>query len=308
MPYLPLSIFLITRIVTTITAKSCSRIFSARGVTGSLMYTIETSLLSLLCYWSYNGFRLSFNSTVIVSGAIYGALVVVSLVFATFMYNYGSIAFINFVSSTVSLISAALAGILFFDETITSDKLLRIAIMLAAVFVVMLGARKNMPSETDASKTKRRGIHPFVIILPSIVAIVGTGVAALLKAYVASENATDENSLFFMTNVFSFLYTVPILIFVSRRERVGAREIARIFIDKRGVILVIAIAVSGVQSMVTALMIAEMDVAVYTPITSAIGFIALAFATPLVRERLDRYTLSATAIAILSILLPLWIS
>jgi hypothetical protein len=55
-------------------------------------------------------------------------------------------------------------------------------------------------------------------------------------------------------------------------------------------------------------MIAQMDVAVYTPITSAIGFVALAIATPLVRERLDRYTLTATAIALLSLFLPLLIS
>lgn len=306
MPYFLLFIFLITRTVTSVTSKSCSRIFSARGVTGSLMYTIETSLLSLICYWAYNGFHLSFNPTVTLYGAIYGALVVVSLIFTTFMYNYGSIAFINFVTSTVSLTSAALAGMLFFDEIITPDKLLRIAIMLVAVFVVMLGARKKMP-EADQNR-KKRGIHPFVIIMPTLVAIVGTGASIVLKAYVAADGATDENSLFFMTNVFSFAYTVPILLFVARRERVTAHEISKIFIDKRGVILVLAIAVSGVQSMITALLISQMDVAVYTPITSATGFVALAIATPLVRERLDKYTLTATAVAILSLFLPLLIS
>jgi drug/metabolite transporter (DMT)-like permease len=271
------------------------------------MYTIETSLLSLLCYWAYNGFHLSFNPTVTLYGAVYGALVVVSLIFTTFMYNYGSIAFINFVTSTVSLISAALAGILFFDETITPDKLLRIAMMIVAVFVVMLGARKKMPVADQNSK-KKRGIHPFVIIMPTLVAIAGTGASIVLKAYIATDGATDENSLFFMTNVFSFAYTIPILCFIAKREKIGAREIGKIFIDKRGVILILSIAVGGVQSIITALMVARMDVAVYTPIASAIGFVALAIATPLVRERLDRYTLTTTAIALLSLFLPLLIS
>ncbi len=307
MPYFLLLLFLMTRTVTSVTVKYCSRIFSARGVTGSLMYAIETSLLSLVCYWAYNGFHLSFNPTVTLYGAVFGALVVVSLIFTTFMYNYGSIAFINFVTSTVSLISAALAGILFFDETITPDKLLRIAMMIVAVFVVMLGARKKMPVADQNSK-KKRGIHPFVIIMPTLVAIAGTGASIVLKAYIATDGATDENSLFFMTNVFSFAYTIPILCFIARREKIGAREIGKIFIDKRGVILILSIAVSGVQSIITALMIAQMDVAVYTPITSAIGFVALAIATPLVRERLDRYTLTATAIALLSLFLPLLIS
>jgi len=56
------------------------------------------------------------------------------------------------------------------------------------------------------------------------------------------------------------------------------------------------------------MMIASMDVAVYTALTSALGFIALAIATPLVRERHDRYTLAATVLAVLSIVIPLFIT
>jgi hypothetical protein len=87
-------------------------------------------------------------------------------------------------------------------------------------------------------------------------------------------------------------------------ENITFASTLKICADKKSAVAFLNTAIGSVQTITMALLLVTMDIAVYTPITSAIGFIALAVATPIVRERLDRYTVLATAVAILSIVLP----
>lgn len=303
MTYLLLLIFFMTRVGAAVTTKMNSRSFSAYGVTGSFLYIIETSLFSLLFYWVMNGFKLDINSTVLIYGAIYGAAVVFALICSIFVYNYSSIATVNFIVGTVSLVASMFAGILLFDEKMMPDKLLRIGLMFVCIFIVLCGARKNAPKTERQAKKKTR-IHPLTIILPIMSALISTGTSIIVKLYTAAPEATDSNSLFFMTNLFSFVYSVPIIFAVMKWENITLASTLKICADKKSAVAFLNTAIGSVQTITMALLLVTMDIAVYTPITSAIGFIALAVATPIVRERLDRYTVLATAVAILSIVLP----
>ena len=304
MPYLVLLVYFATRVTSAITVKSNSRSFSVYKSTGSFLYIIETSLFSLFFYWALNGFKLSVNPTVTLYAAIYGAIVVCSLTISIFVYNYGSLAMVNFITSTVSLISAMLSGMILFDEVLTPDKLLRLGLMFVCTVIILLGARKNAPHPTDTEQKKRKGVHPLALILPALTAILGTGTSVLIKSYSGASLSTDSNSLFFMTNVFSFAYSIPIIFLTMRKNKVSPREIVQICADKRSAIALATTAIGSIQAIATALLLEAMDVAVYTPVTNAIGFIALAIATPIVREKLDRYTVCATIVSVLSIILP----
>ena len=280
-----------------------SRSFSAFGTTGSFLYVIETSIFSLLFFWGMNGFKLFVNPTVTLYSAIYGALVVLNLFCTVFVYNYGSVAMVNFITGTVSLIAAMISGMLLFGEQMMPDKLLRIGLMLVCIFIVLMGAKKNAPM-TEREAKGHSGIHPLAIILPTVMALISTCVSAIIKYYSADVSATDSNSLFFMTNLFSLIYCIPIVFATMKRDKISPKDIVVICKDKRSAVVFLNTAIGCVQAGVTALLLATMDVAVYTPLTSALGFIALAAATPMVRERLDRYTVAATAVSILSIALP----
>ena len=303
MPYLLLLVFFLTRVFASVTTKMNSRSFSAFGNTGSLLFVMETSIFSLLFFWGMNGFKLFINPTVALYSAVYGALVVLNLFCTVFVYNYGSVATVSFVIGTVSLIASMISGMLLFGERMMPDKLLRIGLMFVCIFIVLLGAKKNAPV-TEREAKGHSGIHPLAIILPTAMAVISTCVSLIIKYYSTDVTATDSNTLFFMTNLFSLIYSIPIVFVTMKRDKISPKDVIVICKDKRSAVVFLNTAIGCVQAGVTALLLATMDVAVYTPLTSALGFIALAAATPMVRERLDRYTVCATAVAILSIVLP----
>ena len=311
MPYLLLLAYLVPRTASIVTSKKSSSAFLALGFTGSLLYTLEISVLSLFVYWMANGFTLSLNGTVLIYGAAYGFFAFFCLLITVFMYNYGSITLVNFVSSIVSLISSSVFGALLLGEKITPTLILRVALMLLCVFIVYLGAKKgeetNRVAEQKAAEKRKKKLSPLSIILPSLYALSGLAATFLVKYYTADPTATDTNSLFFTVNLFSLVYTLPLLYFASKKQKLGFKQVALACVNKRSLIVVLNSVVGGVQTIITALLIERMDVALYTPVTSAIGYIALAVATPIVREKLDRYTVIATVAAVLSIFLPILI-
>ena len=311
MPYLLLLAYLVPRTASIVTSKKSSSAFLALGFTGSLLYTLEISVLSLFVYWMANGFTLSLNGTVLIYGAAYGFFAFFCLLITVFMYNYGSITLVNFVSSIVSLISSSIFGALLLGEKITPALILRVALMLLCVFIVYRGAKKgeetNRVAEQKAAEKTKKKLSPLSIIFPSLYALSGLAATFLVKYYTADPTATDTNSLFFTVNLFSLVYTLPLLYFASKKQKLGFKQVALACVNKRSLIVVLNSVVGGVQTIITALLIERMDVALYTPVTSAIGYIALAVATPIVREKFDRYTVIATVVAVLSIFLPILI-
>jgi hypothetical protein len=171
--------------------------------------------------------------------------------------------------------------------------------MLLCVLAVFLGAKKD-----DPVKKEKRGVNLLSFLLPTLYALFGLGATFLIKFYTNTPGATDTNSLFFTVNVFSLIYSLPFIYFASKKAGMQMKEVAGLCIDKRSAFTLISTAFGGIQAIITALLIEQMDVALYTPVVSALGFVCMAIASPIVREKLDRYKLTATLIAIASLFLP----
>lgn len=301
MPYLLLLIYLIPRVISSVTVKKNSTAFSGLGVPGSFLYVIETGIFSMFFYWALNGFKLSVSPTVVLFSMLYGAVVVLSLTVTIFTYNYGSIALVSFVNGTVSLISSAIFGALLLNEQITPELITRILLMLLCVFTVFIGTKRNGGAEEN------KKLSPLTFILPSLSALITLAITFIVKYYLVTEGSTDTNSLYFMTNVFCASYSLPILaimMLVKKKDKPNTKDLLLAAVDKRCLGSLINTGIGSVQMVVGTLLIEAMDVAVYTPVTSAIGFVAMAIATPIVKEKLDVYKISATVIAILSLFLP----
>jgi hypothetical protein len=173
--------------------------------------------------------------------------------------------------------------------------------MLLCVFTIFIGTKRSGESE------ERKKLSPLTFILPSIYALIGLAITFIVKYYLVTEGSTDTNSLYFMTNVFCAAYSLPILavmMLVKKKDKPNTKDLLLAAVDKRCLGSLVNTGIGSVQMVVGTLLIEAMDVAVYTPVTSAIGFVAMAIATPIVKEKLDVYKISATVIAILSLFLP----
>lgn len=304
MLYLLLFGTLLTDTISVVMSKKNSSAFSVNGLTGSLFYVCETSLFALFYFWALNGFSLAFNLSVVVYGFLYALIVIISMVPSIFVYNYASFAFVRFVSSGTKLAFSLIGGIILFDEVVTPDKLLRIFIMICVITVIFIGQKRKMPDDNNEKQAadKKKLLIAISIILFS--ALIGVASTVLLKLYSADSRVTDQNSFFFMTNIFSAFLVLPILPFTMKRNKVAFSDLCGMVKSKKTVYAAVTTLNSNIGSIILMPLIAMMDISVFTPLTSAFSFIAVAIATPIVGEKLNRYTLIATGLAVLSVVLP----
>ena len=300
--------YTLSKTLSDIMRKANSKTFSLSGLTGSLFYIFETSLFALFFFWALNGFTLSFNPRVIMYGFVYGIIVVVSLVPTIFMYNYASFAYITFLSGSLSLFFSLLAGMTVFGEELTIEKVVRILLMLVATLIIFLGrnaeGKKKEGADTDRPEKKKKRHSPKLYICIFVSVLLGCASTVLLKFYSQDAGVTDQNSMFFATNIFSALLTLPILPFTMKRDGVSLSDIGKMLKSKKTVYSAITTANSNVASIIQITLLSMMEVSVFNPIAGALSFVAMAIAVPIMGERLNRYTVLSTATAILSVVIP----
>jgi len=304
MLYLLLGVHFLSKIFSDIMRKKNSSAFSVNGLTGSLFYILETSLFALFYFWTLNRFHLAFNATVIFYGFIYGIIIIASLIPSIFVYNYASFAFISFVSGSMTLMLSLLSGLILFGETISAEKILRVTIMLFATVVVFLGRNEKEAEGTKENMRQKSKNLSVVLLLLTSSALLAAAGTAVLKYYSADNNVTDQNSFFFITNVFSALLVLPILPFTMKHDQISVSDLWQMVKSRKTVYSAITTLNSNINSIVQLLLLRIMDVSVYTPVSSALTFAAVAAATPMIGEKLNKYTVIATVLAILSVILP----
>ena len=301
MPYLLMLLFLVPRAASQVTTKLNSNDFSKLKTTGSFLYVLITAIFSLPVFWVANGFSLVINPTVATYAAIYGTCGTINVILTVFMYKFASVTFVNFIMGTVSLIASALLGALILNEEITPSLILQIALMLVCIVTMFVGETKEKKRSTSENKK----LNFLSFILPAAYALLSVIATFALKRYTASDNYTDTNSLFFMCNVWALVYVIPLFFIFAKKEKAPREEIRKICTDKRCLFVLLNTIVGSLVTIVSTLLLAQMDVALHAPVISALGYVAIAIATPIVKERLDKYKIAATVIAILSLFLPM---
>lgn len=308
MTYLWLLLYALFMLVGNVMNKTNSNAFSSKGITGSLFFVFETSIFALLYFWAFNGFKLEFNSRVILYGFLYGLVVILTVIPSIFVYRYATFSFVSLVSGCLVLLLSLVSGAVFFDEIIGFDKLLRVIIMLCATFVIFLGRNEQnneKGKQTKEGNKKNITISCLIIAFFAVVSTLGT---ALVKFYSVDSGVTDQNSFFFMTNIFSALLVLPILPFAMKKDGVSLKDLGLMLRSKKTVFSAVTTLNSNLSSIVLIFLLANMDVSVFTSVSAALSFAVVAVTTPIIKEKLDKYTIAATVIAILSVVIPSFIS
>lgn len=285
--------------------KKNSQTFSVGGISGALIFTVETSLLSLLFFWMFNGFSLSVTSKTCLYAFFYSIPVILCVVIAIFVYKFGSFAFISFTRSTLALIASMLLGRFAFGEAISAEKILRVAFLMLATSILFYSNLKKAKCKSLDDASKNCFFHPIGVMLTVALAIVGCFSTFILKSFSSIESgAGDSNSFLFMTNLFSAGIGLAILLFFVCIRHVRVGDVKRMVINKSFFNSLFTTLNSNAASLMSLKLVAMMDVAIHTTMSSALGFIAVALVSPIIKEKLDRYTIIATTAAVLSVVVP----
>lgn len=287
-----LVLFVVINILLKILQKFCSATVTMGGRAKYTLYFLTTSVVACGFFYAFSGFRLAINLTTTIYGLIYAIIVFVSLISALLVYNYGTVSTVNIISNAGIMILGPIFGKLIFSETFDWLRLVRIGLMLVAVALVFLDSR----SEDKATKPSKKNTFTLAILIGiNVLSVILNTV--LCKHYTLSPTATDENSMFFMTNVFLTIGTVGVLTFDFIKGNANPKETAKILTVKNLGLWLGSVFCSNMCAILGIWLLEIMDVTVYTPVSSAVIIIAALVTSVFLREKVGFFSYLSAAVA-----------
>lgn len=265
-----------------------------KNVAGSSIYCIFTSLTAMLFFALGNRFVISFNTPTAVYAFIYALICLTALVSGLFMYAYMSVAIATVAKNAFGLVITSALGIAFFDEPIGAAKILKICLMLVSIFLVFgdsnpKGSRKGFD---------KRAVLPLAITIASSV-----GATLITRVFSRDERITDNNSLFFLTNLFMLLAALAAFLTAFVKNKGVVLSIFKCFGVKGSVVVSLNTVCSNIGTLCQTMILRSVDVSIFSPVSAALGIISGAAVSLAFRERLEVKTIIAVIVSALAMLL-----
>lgn len=231
--------------------------------------------------------------------AIYAVIVTVSLVLNLIAYRLINIASLTVILSAAGLITTSAVGMILFSEPFEAKILFRIAIMFAAAILIFFDGRHGQ-GRTKSEGDKKLSFGAVAVILAILVASCASTVA--VKYFSLDTRVTDENSYFFLTNAFLVAIGLAVMAFDLIIRPKEAKDAFSVLQPSSLASIVGNTVCSNIGSLAGLLLIAQMSVSVYTPISSAIGILSGFIASLCFRERVGILSYLAAAGAFIAII------
>ena len=266
--------------VTTFSQQKYGR--AIRHRTDIWVYALITGIISMLFFGITSGFSILLNRKTFVYALILTAMAIISYFVQLLVYRYMGVVEVAVITMSGKLLLTSLVGFLLFSETVDLISVARIVLMLITVLLIFAHNKKGISKKNDS-------VRSFTLIgLLLCVAIVGIGVlnTVVLKYVAIDDEVTSSDALFFFTNAMIALFSVLFLLFESH-GRVGAFVKEFSTVSAKGYLSIIAKTVAGsASSLLGVLILANGDVSLYSPLSSALGLLATeAVAVFILRER-----------------------
>jgi len=278
--------------------KLCSDIIIGGSVASYALYFLFNGVVACIFFFISAGFKISLNLPTTIYSAVFALVVVMSIV-GLLAYKFADVSSVTIITSACALVATSSLGAFIFNENVGILTLIRILIMLVAVVLTFLDTNKRTTKLKGGSKSKRK-ILPLVLI---IIAVTLSNAASTIitKFYSLDKNVTDENSFFFFTNVFLIIFSAIAFLVDSISCRRHFKDAIKLLNPQKAVALIGNTICSNISSLVGILLIAVIDVSVYSPFTSALGIISGVIVSALFREKLGVLSYLAAIVACVSV-------
>lgn len=252
-------------------------------------YNFFNALLASVYFFVSTGFSIEMNMITFLYSVLFALIVFLTLVLGILALFKVTISLSSITSTAGSIVLSALFGIIFLNEACSLRLLFAIVFMLAAILIPYFklwnsGKKNNIP------------------ICIALFFISGSSVI-LQKLYTLTPGVCDANSFFLMTNL---LLTgicgiiLGIMLLIRPKDR---NKILHAFSLKQLGNISARTILSNIGSVITIILLKNMNVSVYTIISSAIGIISAAVLSAwYFREHMPRENWIAVLCAICAIL------
>ena len=264
---------------------------------------ILNGILACFFFWMFGGFTVDINLPTLIYALIYAVIVAGSIILTVLVYSLISVSDVSVIRSGCGLVCTAIVGALLFSEEISLKTVLRIAVTFLSVVFVMLESKRGQQHIKQEKRVKGRSGNILLVIMLLLTVIIECANTVTIKYYTLDTRVADENSFFFLTNVLLVIGGAAVFAFECIRDRRVVRESVGIFKPRPMISIVGSTFSANIASLVSALIIAEMDISVYTPVTSSIGIIAGFIGSLIYREKLGVLSYIAIAAAIVAVVI-----
>ena len=276
-------------------SKLCSDMVVGHSKARYTLFYAVNGIVACLFFLIADGFRVALNLPTFMYSLVFAFLVAASLFVSLWLLKLATISGVNILSSAFGLVLTSAMGFLAFSEEPTPIKLIRIALMvIAAAFVFIDEGRIN--GKRDGKKRGLRALLPLFFAV-TLSAVISCLVTLVTKLYVTSDAVASENSFFFWTNVLLALGSALVFVLMCLKSRTAFRDSMSLLRPKKLISLTGNTLCSNAASLIAILLVAQMELSVYTPVSSAIGIIVAVIASLIFRERLGLFSYLAAAVA-----------
>lgn len=299
-----LVIYMLSSVGSTSFSKATSKVVSGASRAKYSLFLIVNGLTACFFFWIFGGFKLDVNLPTLIYSAIYALIVALILILTMIAYRMVSVSGVNIIKSGCGLLGTSAIGFILFSEELSLNSLIRIAVMTVAIVFTFIDAKRNEGGEESrVSEKKDAGVTLKLAIVLALIAIVCCANTVTLKYYTLEERVADENSLFFFTNLIISIGCGAVLLFDAIVKKGKSNDTGDIFKLRALLPIVGNTLCSNVGSLVGILLLAQMQVSVYTPVISALGIVAGVIGSLIFRERLGVFSYLAAAAAIIAVII-----
>ena len=280
-------------------SKLCSNMLNQNSAAKYSLVLVVNSIVACLFFGCSVGFRIFANGATLLYAVVYAAIAAVSIISGVIVYRYASISNVNIVSSSCGMICTAMIGWMFFSEIVHLSNVFRLFVMLVAIVFVFLDQKKK---ETVSEGRKKSNNFSLALIIAVITAC-GCANTVVLKAFATSEKVTDENSFFFFTNVFLLIGSLIVYTVACLKKQGEFKDSVKLLYPKKMIAIAGNTVCSNISSLVSILIVAQLDISIYSPISSALGIIVGMIGSLMFRERLGVFAYAAAIAAGIAVIL-----
>ncbi len=258
----------------------CNRLYSHNSdkLSDYLINVIATGIIAMGFFYVLSGFSFMFNFRTVLYALFFGVAIIFSRILTLLRLRLMEIIQITLISDPLSLIVTFIAGWLFFGESINWISGIRLLLSLIAAVITLF-------CKSPTKKQNKKSHSIFCLILTVLIVILGVFTSALQKAFALDPNATDSNSMFFLTNVFTVAICLLWLLLLHKGKMSQLLGDFKTLGIKKYSAIILSTLTSNLGSVLTIQALAIVPLSIHTPVAGAIGKLSTTAVSYFVKEK-----------------------
>lgn len=253
-------------------------------------YNFFNALFAMIVFFISSKFKIEMNSITMIFSLIYACIVMINLVLSIKSLSCVSVSLCCIIVTAGQAILSSLFGILVLNEAISLRLLVSVGLMLASVFV-------------PAVRLKNDGKKNNIFVCIGLFLVSGAAVI-LNKIYTLAPNVCNTKSYFFMTNLIITVVCLCVLAIIVKKNPSNAKNIIFPFSKIQMANIASRTVLSNIASVISVILLANMNISVYSVISNSIGVLSGAVLSALVfKENMTRENKLAVICAVAAIII-----